>query len=52
MVRWLHLTAERFMIEPELTIKVAKLGVRIDEVPIRYHGRMYAEGKKITWCNG
>jgi glycosyltransferase involved in cell wall biosynthesis len=52
VVRRLSLTAERFGIEPELTIKVAKLGVRIYEVPIRYHGRTYAEGKKITWRDG
>jgi glycosyltransferase involved in cell wall biosynthesis len=52
VVRRLHLTAERFGIEPELTIKVARLGVRLYEVPIRYHGRTYAEGKKITWRDG
>jgi glycosyltransferase involved in cell wall biosynthesis len=49
VVRRLRLRADRFGIEPELTIKVARLGVRIYEVPIRYHGRTYAEGKKITW---
>ena len=48
----LRLTSERFGIEPELTIKTARLGVRIYEVPIRYHGRTYAEGKKITWRDG
>jgi glycosyltransferase involved in cell wall biosynthesis len=52
VLRRLSLTAERFGIEPELTIKVARLGVRIYEVPIRYHGRTYAEGKKITWRDG
>ena len=52
VVRRLTLTAERFGIEPELTIKTARLGVRIYEVPIRYHGRTYAEGKKITWRDG
>jgi glycosyltransferase involved in cell wall biosynthesis len=52
VVRRLSLTAERFGIEPELTIKVARLGVRVYEVPIRYHGRTYAEGKKITWRDG
>jgi hypothetical protein len=35
-----------------LTVKVAKLGCRIYEVPIAYHGRTYAEGKKITWKDG
>jgi len=52
VIRRLSLTAERFGIEPELTIKVARLGVRVYEVPIRYHGRTYAEGKKITWRDG
>ena len=37
----------RFGIEPEITAKVASLGVRVYEVPISYHGRTYAEGKKI-----
>jgi glycosyltransferase involved in cell wall biosynthesis len=48
----LQLTADRFGIEPELVIKVARLGCRIYEVPIRYHGRTYEEGKKITWRDG
>jgi glycosyltransferase involved in cell wall biosynthesis len=48
----LHLKSDRFGIEPELTVKVAKLGCRIYEVPIAYHGRTYAEGKKITWRDG
>jgi glycosyltransferase involved in cell wall biosynthesis len=48
----LRLKSDRFGIEPELTVKVAKLGCRIYEVPITYHGRTYAEGKKITWMDG
>lgn len=42
----------RFGIEPEITAKVSKLGVRIFEVGISYYGRTYAEGKKITWKDG
>jgi glycosyltransferase involved in cell wall biosynthesis len=42
----------RFGIEPEMAVKVAKLGCRLYEVPIAYHGRTYAEGKKITWRDG
>ena len=38
--------------KPELVIKSARLGVRIYEVPISYHGRTYAEGKKIGWRDG
>jgi len=48
----------RFGVEPELTAKAAKLKCRIYEVPIAYHGRDYAQGKKIgfldavraAWC--
>ncbi|HVH89497.1 MAG TPA: glycosyltransferase family 2 protein [Terriglobales bacterium] len=44
--------SNRFGFEPEFTVKVARLGCRIYEVPIRYHGRTYEEGKKITWRDG
>lgn len=44
--------SNRFGFEPEFTIKVAKEGFRIYEVPISYHGRTYEEGKKITWRDG
>jgi len=43
---------DRFGFEPEITAKVAKLGVTIYEVGISYHGRTYAEGKKIGWRDG
>ena len=52
VLKRLRLRANRFDIEPELVIKSAKLGVRIYEVPISYHGRTYAEGKKIGWRDG
>jgi glycosyltransferase involved in cell wall biosynthesis len=48
----LRLTSDRFGFEPEFTARVARLGVRIYEVPISYHGRTYAEGKKIGWRDG
>jgi glycosyltransferase involved in cell wall biosynthesis len=41
-----------FGVEPEITAKVAALGCRIFEVGISYHGRSYAEGKKIGWKDG
>ncbi|MCA8952985.1 MAG: glycosyltransferase family 2 protein [Planctomycetes bacterium] len=44
--------SRRFTVEPELTAKVARLPVGIWEVPIRYQGRKYSEGKKITWRDG
>jgi glycosyltransferase involved in cell wall biosynthesis len=43
----LDLQSQRFGIEPEITCKVSRLGVRIYEVPVSYYGRTYAEGKKI-----
>jgi glycosyltransferase involved in cell wall biosynthesis len=48
----LRLVSDRFGFEPEFTARVARLGVRIYEVPISYHGRTYAEGKKIGWKDG
>ena len=41
--------SNRFGFEPEFTAKVAKKRYRIYEVPIRYNGRTYDEGKKIGW---
>jgi hypothetical protein len=48
----MHLHSDRFSVETEMTVKLAKLGARIYEVPIVYHGRTYAEGKKISWSDG
>jgi SAM-dependent methyltransferase len=48
----IELRSERFGFEPEITAKVAKLKCAVYEVPIRYYGRSYAEGKKITWRDG
>jgi glycosyltransferase involved in cell wall biosynthesis len=43
---------DRFGFEPEITAKVARMGVRIYEVGISYSGRTYDEGKKIGWRDG
>jgi glycosyltransferase involved in cell wall biosynthesis len=43
------LYSHRFGIEPELTTKLARWNIRLYEVPISYHGRSVAEGKKIGW---
>jgi glycosyltransferase involved in cell wall biosynthesis len=43
---------DRFGFEPEVTAKVARGGWRIYEVGVSYHGRTYAEGKKINWKDG
>ncbi|HEY7337124.1 MAG TPA: glycosyltransferase [Bryobacteraceae bacterium] len=41
------LRSDGFSFEPEITIKLARRGARIYEVPVSYHGRTYEEGKKI-----
>jgi glycosyltransferase involved in cell wall biosynthesis/phospholipid N-methyltransferase len=46
-IQTIPIQSDRFGIEPELTIKFARRNARIYETPISYHGRTYAEGKKI-----
>jgi glycosyltransferase involved in cell wall biosynthesis len=43
----LKIQSRTFAVEPEITAKVAKMHVRVYEVPISYAGRDYSEGKKI-----
>jgi glycosyltransferase involved in cell wall biosynthesis len=58
VLRRITLKEDRFGFEPEVTAKIARLRVRIYEVPVSYYGRTYAEGKKIglrdafrtLWC--
>lgn len=52
LLKSIPLVSTRFGIEPEITIKLAKRGARLFEVPIRYSGRTYQEGKKIGWKDG
>jgi glycosyltransferase involved in cell wall biosynthesis len=52
LLQSLHLSADGFGFEAEVTVKVAQLGCRLYEVPISYHGREYWEGKKIGWRDG
>lgn len=51
-LRAIDLKANAFDIEPEITCKLLKRGMRIYEVPISYVGRDHSEGKKITWMDG
>lgn len=41
-----------FAWEPEITMKILNLGIRIAEIPISYHPRKRDEGKKINWRDG
>ena len=48
----LPLKEKGFAFCPELTTKLANLGVPIFEIPINYQGRSYDEGKKIGAIDG
>jgi hypothetical protein len=52
VIQSIDLREDRFGFEPEITAKVAAGGWRIYEVGVTYHGRTYAEGKKIGWRDG
>ncbi|HEX7653987.1 MAG TPA: glycosyltransferase family 2 protein [Verrucomicrobiae bacterium] len=52
VLQQIRIEENRFGFEPEITAKVARAKVRIYEVGISYHGRTYAEGKKIGWRDG
>jgi glycosyltransferase involved in cell wall biosynthesis len=48
----LDLESKRFGVDAEITVKVARAGFRIFEVPVSYFGRSRAEGKKIRLKDG
>ena len=48
----LNIRQERWGIDPEVTAKILRQGIRIYEVPISYNGREFWEGKKISWKDG
>jgi glycosyltransferase involved in cell wall biosynthesis len=52
IIKNIVLDSDRFGFEPEITAKIAKLNLRVAEVPIRYYPRSYQEGKKIGWRDG
>ena len=52
ILKEIHLTSDRFGIEPEITAKIAKRKCRLVEIPINYRGRPFDEGKKISWRDG
>jgi hypothetical protein len=52
ILKTIPLRSNRFGIEPEITAKIARRKLRLHEVPISYHARTYAEGKKIKWKDG
>jgi len=52
VIKNLHIRANRFDFEPEVTAKILKRGYKLVELPIAYYGRPHAEGKKLTWRDG
>lgn len=52
IIQKIPLRENRFGFEPEVTAKVARLRVRIYEVPVSYYPRSWAEGKKIGLKDG
>jgi len=52
LLRRVHLTEDGFGFEPEVVAKLARLRCRFYEVGVSYHGRTYAEGKKIGVRDG
>lgn len=58
VLRRIPIRSRRFGVEPELVTRFCQWGLRLYEVPISYHGRTRAEGKKIgladaveaLWC--
>jgi glycosyltransferase involved in cell wall biosynthesis len=52
LYRDLDLREEGFGVEPEITAKLLRRGIRPFEVPIHYRARGRDEGKKLTWRDG
>ncbi len=52
VARGLTLTANRFDIEPEITVGLLNAGHRIVEQPVRFSPRSKAAGKKMRWRDG
>ncbi len=52
VLRDIRLTEDGFGFEPEVVAKLAKKKCRFYEVGVSYHGRTYAEGKKIGIKDG
>jgi glycosyltransferase involved in cell wall biosynthesis len=52
VIQSIKLEQNRFGFEPEITVKISRMKLRIYEVGISYYGRTYEEGKKIGWKDG
>lgn len=52
VIQAVDIKENRFGFEPEITAKIARMGVRVKEVPISYYPRTNEEGKKIGFKGG
>ncbi len=52
VIKDMVLNSNNFDIEPELTAKILKKGITIEEIPIDFKPRSFEEGKKINWKHG
>jgi len=52
VIQAITLEQARFGFEPEVTAKIARMGIRIHEVPVHYSPRSRKEGKKIGFTDG
>jgi hypothetical protein len=52
VIKSLGLASKGFEFCPEVTAKILKRGIRIEEVPISYTPRSIEKGKKIRWTDG
>jgi glycosyltransferase involved in cell wall biosynthesis len=52
LIKSLPLKCNGFEFCPEVTARILNRGIKIREVPITYHPRTVAEGKKMSWRDG
>ena len=52
LMRDMALECRGFEFCPEVTAKLGRMGVRIEEVPVRYTARDKSGGKKVRWRDG
>jgi hypothetical protein len=52
LLRDMSLECRGFEFCPEVTAKLGRMGVRIEEVPVRYQARDASSGKKVRWRDG
>ena len=51
-IKDMEIRANSFDMEPEITAKILKSGIKIKEMGISYNPRSIKEGKKINWKDG